>query len=393
VVEVTEYREAAARRPLFRYRRGIYHPFRPGPVERWPHQRIRRSGCFCICRNGGQHPLGRVGTAVRHPAYSRITSTGGGYVETTSLLNAPSAVNPGNLGLLLSSGQNLGSTVIRRGHVSQVNGAGRGNSIDRFYDVLPSNNTALGATLRINYFDEELNGLDESTLVLWKSEDQVNWSSQGYTTRDATANYVEKTGIDQLSRWTLSSLNNPLPLQFLSFTAHCTGNTVLLQWTTAQEQNTGRFIMERSLNGTDWSNIGTVAAAGNSTAALSYTYTDANPSNGQALYRIMEVDLDGRQQLTPVAATDCGLTANLKAWPNPVKDLLWLNIETTAPSPVTIKLYDNRGALLQVVERVLSQGSNQLSIAMATYPAGIYHLTATWNSGVDEKTINVLKAE
>jgi len=324
-------------------------------------------------------------------AASRITGTSGGYVEITNTLNAPSAINPGNLGAVLSSGQNLGSTVIRRGHVSQTNGAGNGNSIFRYYDIIPSNNTALNATLRLQYFDEELNSLDKNNLVLWKSTDQLTWSVQGYTTRDATANYVEKTGIDDFSRWTLSSLINPLPLQFLSFTANCKGGSLLLNWTTAQEQNTNTFTIERSADGTGWIAIATVPAAGNSTDERRYTYTDNSPLPGQALYRIAEHDLDGRAQFTPVAPAGCGMTDDLKAWPNPVKELLWINIATSSSSTLTLQMFDTRGSLLAVQQQAVLPGSNQLSVNMAPLPAGMYHVVATWNNGSDEKIIHVVK--
>jgi hypothetical protein len=82
---------------------------------------------------------------------------------------------------------------------------GDGSSIQRYYDILPSNNTALNAKLRFKYFDAELNGYDENTMALWKSSDMINWSKQGFTYRDATNNYVEKTGIADFSRWTLST--------------------------------------------------------------------------------------------------------------------------------------------------------------------------------------------
>ena len=66
---------------------------------------------------------------------SRIIGPNGGYVEIVKTLNAPSSSNPGNLGAIISSSANLGSTSIRRGHVSQVNGNGVGNSILQYFDI------------------------------------------------------------------------------------------------------------------------------------------------------------------------------------------------------------------------------------------------------------------
>jgi len=95
---------------------------------------------------------------------SRITGITGGYVQATATLNAPSAENPGNLGVVITSAQNPGVTVIRRGHVSQQNSYGTGNSIYRYYDILPATPPS-SLTVRLNYFDAELNGLQSPLLA------------------------------------------------------------------------------------------------------------------------------------------------------------------------------------------------------------------------------------
>jgi hypothetical protein len=135
----------------------------------------------------------------------RIIGPTGGYVETTIALNAPAAVNPGNLGAYIYSTQNLGTTIIRRGHQSQLIGGGNNNSLHRYYDILPLNNTALNATLRFQYFDAELNGLNENNVMLFKKVNNVSWVNQGYTARSATANYVIKNAIPDFFRWTIST--------------------------------------------------------------------------------------------------------------------------------------------------------------------------------------------
>jgi hypothetical protein len=44
--------------------------------------------------------------------------------------------NPANLGIFITSDKNLGNVTIRRGHQSQPNISGSGNSILRYYDIL-----------------------------------------------------------------------------------------------------------------------------------------------------------------------------------------------------------------------------------------------------------------
>jgi hypothetical protein len=136
---------------------------------------------------------------------ARITGANGGYVQITSILNAPLSANPGNLGATITSTSNLGTTIIRRGHAPQARGVVPGFSINRYYDIIPTNNETLNAALKLSYFDAELNGKKEAELWLWKSIDFVNWFVSADTdTRDTLINYVTGKGINNFSRWTLS---------------------------------------------------------------------------------------------------------------------------------------------------------------------------------------------
>ncbi len=322
---------------------------------------------------------------------SRIIGLAGGYLEITNALNAPSSANPGNLGATLTSSQNLGSTIIRRGHTSQVNGFGIGSSIFRYYDIMPANNAALNATLRFQYFDAELNSFDENTIILWKSPNNISWTQQGFTARSTSSNYVEKTGIADFSRWTLSSANNPLPVQFLLFNVRCAGNSVLINWKTAQELNSSRFMVERSADGIQWTAIGMMPAAGNSSTERSYSFIDNSPVASGAMYRIAEYDIDGRIQYTSIIRSDCEAKDTWKLWPNPVQEMLWVNITTTRSSPATIKIFDSKGSLLRLQKNELLTGNNQLNIDMQKLPAGTYHVTVEWGNGQTQKAVNVIK--
>lgn len=141
---------------------------------------------------------------------SRITGTTGGYIQIITTLNAPAAVNPGNLGAVFTSTANLGSTTIRRGHVVQSNVIAGRPSVNRYFDITPTTNTSLNATLRFNYFDAELNSLNEAWLGLWRSVDNINWTGLGFSQRDAAANFVQQAGIPSFTiRWTLSDNDFP----------------------------------------------------------------------------------------------------------------------------------------------------------------------------------------
>jgi hypothetical protein len=321
---------------------------------------------------------------------SRITGANGGQVLFSSVLNAPAGANPGNLGAIITSSQNLGNVIIKRGHQAQANGSGLSNSILRYYDIVPGNNTDINATLRFNYFNGELNSINENSLVLFKSDNAINWSAEGFTSRDATANFVEKTGIGSFSRWTLSSIDNPLPVRFILFNANCEGNKVLITWKTAQEQNSSHFNIERSADGIRWTVISSLPAAGNSNTESSYSYTDNNPVQN-SYYRIAEHDLDGRVQYTSILRSSCNATDVFNLWPNPTHDMIFINIVAANESQAMIKVFDSKGALAKVQKATVLQGSNQISIDMKSLANGVYHLSTEWNNGQMKKTVQVLK--
>jgi hypothetical protein len=136
---------------------------------------------------------------------SRAFTTGTGYVQATRILNSPASVNVGNLGAVISSSKNLGSTIIRRGHQVQPNIFGSNSSILRYYDIIPTNNISLKATLKFYYFDTELNGINEATLIQWKKKSATAWDYVGSDNKDAIADYVLKNNISKFTLWTLAA--------------------------------------------------------------------------------------------------------------------------------------------------------------------------------------------
>ena len=320
-------------------------------------------------------------------ASSRIVNNAqGGYVTITRSLNAPSAANPGNLGAIITSAQNLGSTVIRRGHNSQQTLGGTGSSINRYYDITPANNTAVNATLRLTYFDAELNSLSETDLNLYKSNNNTNWTNVGYTTRDASANYVEKTGIADFSRWTLSSFNNPLPLLFTNFQADCVNGNIALDWTTEQEKQVSHFEVERSNEGTTWTYVATVPFVN---TTHHYRYADIN---SKGFYRLAVVDNDGSKVYSEIVQAACtSVAASVSLWPNPATEQVYISLTAGDASPIAIRVHDGKGAVVLQQQHGLRQGENKITLDLQSLAAGVYWVTMDWANGAEHKSVKVVK--
>jgi hypothetical protein len=295
-------------------------------------------------------------------------ATGTGTIKIVQTLNAPSAVNPGNLGAIITSTQNLASTTIIRGHAQQF--IVSANSITRYYDITPSMNTGLNATLRFNYLDTELNSQPEDELVQWHSSMSNGvWTKRGGTVNMSSDNVILST-IDTFSRVSLISHKIlPLPLKLLMFTATKTSfGKTLLQWKTAEEIGCSHFNIERSEDGRQWTKIGITPALGQQGAIQSYQFTDQSPVNGSNYYRLKQVDLDGRYDYSPVRLINFGNQTSVSIYPTLIKGNSTLFIAGISPENILVELYDNNGKLLSKTKLY----SN--SIQLPQLPVGTYHV-------------------
>lgn len=161
-----------------------------------------------------------------------------------------------------------------------------------------------------------------------------------------------------------------LPVSYHSFTAQSLGKQVRLQWSTAQEQNSSHFVLQHSTDNNTWNSIGTVQAAGNSNEVRFYDYTHATPAGGVNLYRIQQVDKDGRSSYTQVVKVNLASAANgVKLLYNYINDN---RIQVQLDKPATVALYTHDGKL--ILQKQLGAGLH--SIDVNGYAKGIYLLKA-----------------
>lgn len=67
-------------------------------------------------------------------------------------------------------------------------------------------------------------------------------------------------------------------------------NSVLINWTTASENNTERFDVFHSIDGYTYNSIGSLSASGNSQTALSYSFEHSHPKVGMNYYQLIVRD-------------------------------------------------------------------------------------------------------
>ena len=164
--------------------------------------------------NGDTVTLGSAG--LLHETPGNTVAGDSGVIMTTRTLDAPSAtVDIAGLGVKIGSSANLASTVITRGHAAQNAGE---VSVKRYFEITPTTNTGLNASLEFLYDASELNGTSASALQLFRSDDAgAHWTEVPGVAND-TLHSVKVTGLASLSRWTAAEPPVPAPAQVLLIT-------------------------------------------------------------------------------------------------------------------------------------------------------------------------------
>ncbi|MBC7934930.1 MAG: T9SS type A sorting domain-containing protein [Rhizobacter sp.] len=161
-----------------------------------------------------------------------------------------------------------------------------------------------------------------------------------------------------------------LPVQWLEFTAIPQNNNILLKWGTAFEQGTTSFIIQHSATGTNWTDAGTIPAAGNSTTDKLYSFVHTSPSRGANYYRLIQQDIDGRQDYSKILYLNLDdRSTHFSVYPNVAANRL-LNIKLDKAA--NIQILNSAGSL--VILKAYPAGVQQVDLAQL--PPGVYRIRA-----------------
>jgi len=148
---------------------------------------------------------------------------------------------------------------------------------------------------------------------------------------------------------TFRSTNISLPIDLSSFTGYCNNKNIVLEWTTASENNNDYFSIERSVNGSDWKAIGTVKSFGNSSIARMYSFIADETNNEIAYFRLKQTDLDGNfNYFKIIQVNSCNKEVPaINIYPNPSNGIsLFGKINLKANEKYSVEIFDNSGKMV-----------------------------------------------
>lgn len=167
-------------------------------------------------------------------------------------------------------------------------------------------------------------------------------------------------------------IKSVLPVTWTSFSAKQQNESSLLEWSVAAETNNNHFNVQRSTNGTLFTEIGKVNSLGNTSLPRSYQYTDNSPVNGINYYRLQQVDNDGRTSYSEIAKVVFkGNSAKWKIQPNPAVT----STDIQAPSDlnnVSIQLINTDGKVVFQLQKTKVNAGERITIPVNQLSKGMY---------------------
>ena len=174
--------------------------------------------------------------------------------------------------------------------------------------------TSINEEVRIFWRDGDESGIksihsDSLKLAKWNGS---NWVDEpaGITASSTASGYITSTGALPLSDLyvTFGSTNNianPLPIELLSFTAQCQKQDVVIEWSTASEENNNYFTLLRSDDAEHYEEIAQITGTGNSNTVVNYRFEDWNAANGNYYYMLKQTDYDGNNETFAPVHVNC----------------------------------------------------------------------------------------
>ena len=246
--------------------------------------------------------------------------------------------------------------------------------VDRSWVVDESNAGGSQATLSVQWnANEELPGFDRSSCYL-SLHTPTGWDGDTPSAASGSNPYYQlRAGLSEFGVFALGS-GQALPVEWLSFQARLQDDTVHLDWSTATEANNDFFAIERSVNGSDYSEIGRIPGAGTTNEVSNYHFADSSPFTPHAslvFYRIRQQDFDGKTSYSPVRTIEIESPETaLHLFPNPASDWMAIRLPEEKEKPSFVQLRDERGRTVKTF--VIPAGIREWSGSLGSLAPGKY---------------------
>jgi hypothetical protein len=188
-----------------------------------------------------------------------------------------------------------------------------------------------------------------------------------------------------------------LPVELKNFNSRVDGKSVSLNWNTATEANSYGFkVLRSSDNQQTWNDIGFVKGAGNSSAPLTYSFTD-RPNAGTHTYKLQVLDNDGSYKFSKEVTATVGAAERFSLnqnYPNPFNPSTVISYTLPVDARVSLKIYNLLGTeVAELINGNQAAGSHSVQLDSDKYhlASGVYLYKLTSGSFSETRRMLLLK--
>jgi len=176
-----------------------------------------------------------------------------------------------------------------------------------------------------------------------------------------------------------------LPLTLTKWKASVINQAVTLSWSSENESNIEKYIIEKSIDGSFYNCLASIVAKHKNDAGSDYSYTDAL-INGISYYRLKLVDKENSAQYSSILPVSGIVTSQLKVYPNPTHSSIIISYPK-ATINFSIKIISFNGN--KIISIPVEKGSVQTSIDVSNLVKGNYIIV--YNDGFINQIVQFMK--
>ena len=228
-----------------------------------------------------------------------------------------------------------------------------------------SSQTSSTITLQANqYYYFELRhterGGGDGWRISWKTPSNKNW-------QPIQSQFLARS---------CNTTNNATTTSVFEFNARADFKKVKLQWVSNSGLYNDYYIVEKADEKGEFSKIGLVNASTGNNISTVFDFVDAKIVEGDNYYRIKTVDFNGFEHLSSVKIINFKDIATANVFPNPVDDVLNIDLKSYEGRAVGISIYNGKGKLLSF-KQIDKAPASPVQISTNDMPVGSYLVRLT----------------
>jgi len=193
---------------------------------------------------------------------------------------------------------------------------------------------------------------------------------------------VHGLGLSNFGAFSITKVPDPLPIRLQGFTATLTEQGNQLTWSAENTDGFKNFIVEKSIDGRNFNETGSV----NITVNNNYSFLDKNINADKTYYRLKMISANGKAEYSNVVfVSKSNKVTGIKiqsVYPNPATDNVKMIISSSINCDANITITDLLGKVVASNKKQLINGNNLVELNTSNLIKGSYFIQ------VNSKTYN-----